>query len=130
MKVYYNKKLKALARELRNKSTLSEVLLWNELKRSKMRGYDFHRQKPVGNFIVDFYCFELRLIIEIDGASHIDKVEYDSERQKYLESVGFYVMRFDDREPKTDMVNVLRAIGGYIDEWEEKHTMNPPETHP
>jgi len=66
----YNPKLKQLARKLRNKSTKSEVLLWNYLKGKQIKGFDFHRQKPIGNYIVDFYCSELLLAIEIDGESH------------------------------------------------------------
>ena len=67
MKIYYNPKLKTLSGELRNNSTLSEVLLWNMLKSKKMKGYQFMRQKPTDNYIVDFYCSKLKLVIEIDG---------------------------------------------------------------
>ncbi len=67
MKIRYNPKLKALARELRKNSTLSEVLLWNHLKGGQMKGYQFMRQKPIDDYIVDFYCSKLTLIIEIDG---------------------------------------------------------------
>jgi very-short-patch-repair endonuclease len=56
MKIYYDSKLKQLSRDLRINSTLSEVLLWNELKARKMSGFQFMRQKPIGNYIVDFYC--------------------------------------------------------------------------
>jgi very-short-patch-repair endonuclease len=70
MKIQYNPKLKILARSLRNRSTLAEVLLWNQLKARKVRGYQFMRQKPIDNYIVDFYCSKLQLIIEIDGSSH------------------------------------------------------------
>lgn len=70
MKIYYNPKLKKLARELRNNSTLSEVLLWNQLKTRKMGGYQFMRQKPISEYIVDFFCNRLKLVIEIDGESH------------------------------------------------------------
>ena len=80
MKIYYNPKLKARARELRNNSTLAEVLLWNQLKARKMKSYQFMRQKPIGNYIVDFLCSKLKLVIEIDGESHVDKVEYDNKR--------------------------------------------------
>ena len=58
---------------LRKNSTLSEVLLWNELKGKKLMGIDFHRQKPIGNYIVDFFSPELRLVIEIDGITHAYK---------------------------------------------------------
>ena len=71
--IYYNKNLKAFSRKLRNNSTLSEVLLWSELKGRKILGYRFTRQKPLGKYIADFYCFELKLVIEIDGESHIGK---------------------------------------------------------
>ncbi len=77
MRIYYNPKVKKLARELRNDSTLSEVLLWNQLKARKMRGYQFMRQKPIGEYIVDFFCSKLKLVIEIDGESHVDKYEQD-----------------------------------------------------
>ncbi len=77
MRIYYNPKLKQLARNLRNHSTLSEVLLWNQLKRRQMMGYQFYRQRPIGNYIVDFFCPKLNLVIEIDGESHLDKNERD-----------------------------------------------------
>jgi len=72
--------LKEPARELRKNSTLSEVLLWRYLKGRQMLGHDFDRQKPIGNFIVDFFCNELMLAIEIDGDSHNAKVDQDIER--------------------------------------------------
>ena len=72
MKIYYNPKLKKLARNLRNNMTLPEVILWNQLKGRKL-GFDFHRQKPIDNYIVDFFCSKLKLIIEVDGNIHIDK---------------------------------------------------------
>jgi very-short-patch-repair endonuclease len=71
--------LKVLARELRRNMTLSEVLLWKELKNKSVLGYDFDRQRPIGNFIVDFYCKELALAIEIDGDTHIYRYDYDEE---------------------------------------------------
>jgi len=119
MKIHYNPKLKQRARELRKNSTLSEVLLWEELKSRKMLGYKFLRQKPIGNYIVDFFCNKLKLVIEIDGDSHTEeKFEYDINRQKWLESHGVNVLRFDDLEVKKDMNNVLSAIEGWIIDWE------------
>jgi very-short-patch-repair endonuclease len=73
----YNPELKYLARELRKNMTLSEVLLWNELKHKQILGCDFDRQRPIGNFIVDFYCKELSLVIEIDGDTHMYRYDYD-----------------------------------------------------
>lgn len=106
----YNPKLKEFARNLRNKSTLSEILLWKKLKGKQIRGYDFHRQKPLDNYIVDFFCNELMLAIEIDGRSHHYKVLADRERQNSLESFGVHFLRFTDYEVKTNMDNVIRVI--------------------
>ena len=120
MKIHYNPKLKPLARKLRNNSTLSEVLLWEELKNRKMLGYKFLRQKPIGNYIVDFFCNKLKLVIEIDGSSHTEeKYEYDMTRQEWLESKQITVLRFDDLEVKKDIDNVLMAIEGWIRNHEE-----------
>jgi very-short-patch-repair endonuclease len=83
----YNPKLKELARELRKNSTLSEVILWNEIKK-KAPGYEFHRQVPIDEYIIDFFCHELLLAIEIDGSTHDYKYDYDIYRQSRLEKYG------------------------------------------
>ena len=88
-----------------------------------MKGYKFNRQKPLLNYIVDFYCRRLNLVIEIDGASHNDRLEEDQKRQKELEAHGLSFLRFDDLEVKKDMNNVLRSIEFWIEEYETK---NPP----
>jgi very-short-patch-repair endonuclease len=107
--------LKSHAKELRKKGVLSEVLLWNQLKGRKMSGYQFIRQKPIGDYIVDFFCSKLRLVIEIDGESHDGRFRYDAERQKFLESIGLTALRFNDADVKRDMTNVLMAIEGWIE---------------
>ena len=96
--------------------TLSEVLLWQELKGKQMLGYDFDRQRPIDEYIVDFYCKELQLAIEIDGESHsTEKVaKNDIIRQRRLEELGVNVLRFDDLEVKTEMKYVLNAIYDWI----------------
>jgi very-short-patch-repair endonuclease len=106
----YNAHLKPLANKLRKDMTLSEVLLWNQVKNKQMEGVDFDRQKPILNYIVDFYCKDLMLAIEIDGNSHHFKESEDYHRQRELEKLGIYVLRFDDMEVKTDIENVLREI--------------------
>jgi very-short-patch-repair endonuclease len=116
MKLYYDPKLKELSRDLRKKRVLSEVLLWNNLKGRKMLGHQFARQKPIGRYIVDFYCPELRLVIEIDGESHRKRFQQDVQRQKDLEAMGLEVLRFADRKVKRDILNVLRGIDGWIEE--------------
>ena len=115
----YNQNLKALAKELRQNMTLSEVLLWNELSGKKMHGFDFDRQRPIDNFIVDFYCKELNLAIEIDGDSHDYKYEEDLKRQEKLESLGVLFLRFLDVDVKKDMNNVLREIEHWVLEHKE-----------
>lgn len=114
MKTYYNPKLKLLARNLRNHSTLSEVLLWNHLKGKQMMGFQFMRQKPIGNYIVDFFCSKLKLVIEVDGESHYLKEKKDMFRQKYLEQIGLKVIRFDDIQIKGDLDFVLQEIENWI----------------
>src|ERR1700741_527422 len=98
--ITYNKNLKTLARKLRNNMTFGEVLLWNELKGDKLWGFDFDRQRCIDNYIVDFYCKELRLAIEIDGMSHNfeETVLKDEIRQKRLESLGVRFIRFSEGE--------------------------------
>jgi very-short-patch-repair endonuclease len=114
----YNPKLKPLAKALRKNMTFSEVLLWNELKQKKMLEYDFDRQRPIENYIVDFYCKDLMLAIEIDGISHDveEIIENDEKRQKRLEEMDVNFLRFDDREVRKSMDNVLRTIEYWISE--------------
>jgi len=116
MKIYYERRLKNISRELRNNSTLSEILLWNELKSRKMQGYQFMRQKPIKRYAVDFYCSKLKLIIEIDGVSHYGKDEKDKERQEELEGLGLFFLRFDDLDIKYKMDEVVREIKKRIKE--------------
>ncbi|OFX37862.1 MAG: DNA methylase [Bacteroidetes bacterium GWA2_32_17] len=94
--------------------TLSEVLLWNELKQKKILNMDFDRQRPILNYIVDFYCKDLMLAIEVDGSSHNNKYEQDKIRQQELENEGVSFLRFDDLEVKKDMGNVLLVIENWI----------------
>ena len=112
----YNRKLKERARYLRNNSTLSEVLLWKYLKGKQRLGYDFDRQKSIDNYIVDFFCNELMLAIEIDGSSHDEKIEYDARRERRLRSLGLEVLHFTDGDVKRDVQAVVLAIDAWIEE--------------
>jgi len=119
--LYYNKNLKDLARKLRNNSTPAEVRLWSELLRSgNMKGYTFLRQRPVLNYIADFLCKELLLIIEVDGSSHEveKKWQKDRKRQSELEEHGFTVLRFTDEEIFHELDSVKLSIEGWIDEYD------------
>ena len=117
----YNPKLKEFARQLRNNSTKTEILIWQKFKRKQMYGYDFHRQKPIDNYILDFFCYELMLGIEIDGYSHdlIDVIEKDTKKTKKMKQFGITVLRFSDVQVLKVMENVLRAIEQYIIDFEK-----------
>ena len=117
----YNPKLKEFARHLRNNSTKSEIILWQKLKRKQMFGYDFHRQKPIDNYILDFFCNELMLGIEIDGYSHefLEVFEKDSRKTKKMNKLGINILRFSDFQVLKETENVLRAIEYFINEFEK-----------
>ena len=123
MKLYYNPKLKELARELRNNPTHAEKTLWYSLKNKEMKGYDFHRQKPLGNFIYDFYCFDLKLLIEVDGESHNDEeVKRNDERKNdYAKSIGFNMLRLIDEEVLGNPNKAAKKIEDYIDSYEKEN---------
>src|SRR5688572_26948580 len=117
MNNHYNKKLKTFAREHRNHSTKAEVRLWCELLRNKqMMGYPFLRQRSIDNYIVDFFCKELKLVIETDGISHTweGAEEKDKKRTKELEALGYKVLRFDDNDVMKDIDFVKVTIEDWI----------------
>lgn len=115
----YSPHLKEYARQLRKNSTLSEVLLWKNIK-NKGYGFQFHRQVPLLNYIIDFYCHELMLAIEIDGESHQFKYEYDVRRQGELEKLGIKFIRFSDIDIKVNMFSTLLSLEQTIKEIEAK----------
>src|SRR5690554_5494829 len=94
----FNPNLKKRAKALRKAGNLSEVLFWNQVKQKQFKGLDFDRQKIIGNYIVDFYCPNCNVVIEIDGSSHDDKEEYDAERDAYLESLGLTVIHISAKD--------------------------------
>jgi len=118
--IYYNPKLKMRARRLRNNGTATERIMWSRLKRGRMLGYDFHRQKPIGEYIVDFFCHELMHALEIDGSSHDNKQEYDARRQRKIESMGIAVLRFRNADVRFRMTDVLAELEDWIREKERE----------
>jgi very-short-patch-repair endonuclease len=106
------KSQKEIRQKLRNERSVSEKLLWYQLRNSKL-GYKFRRQQGIGNYIVDFYCPELKLVIEIDGPTHEmpDELKRDKDRQVFLESLGLKVKRYYNLEVKN-------GLGGVIDDLE------------
>jgi very-short-patch-repair endonuclease len=121
----YNPKLKELAKHLRKNSTQSEIKLWKALKGKQLNGFDFHRQKPLLDYIVDFYCAELNLVIELDGYSHFleETQEKDAIKQQQLEKLGLTVLRFTDNEVMNAFEDVMRVLEHFVLE----HTPNPSQ---
>ena len=108
--ITYNPRLTKIARTLRKNMTLSEILLWREIKGKKLCGYDFHRQKPIAEYVVDFYCPKLKLVIEIDGDSHDGKENADTIRQQKLESMGLTVLRFWDADIRANVDGIVEQL--------------------
>lgn len=111
------------ARELRNRGTPSERLLWERLRNKQLDGYKFRRQHPVSIFIVDFYCHELKFVIELDGEYHLSPQQQakDMDRTEILRSNGLQVIRFNNDEVETDLNRVLQHIKICIKEIKGNH---------
>ncbi len=106
----YNPRLKARAKELRKAGMLHEALMWNQLKRGSLNGLDFDRQKIIGNYIVDFFCAEKSVVIELDGSSHIDREEYNERRDAFLRSLGLTVLRI----PVSAVLGNMEGVVEYL----------------
>ena len=108
----YNKKLKPLSRKLRSQMTDAEIALWSKLRRKQLYNLQFYRQKPLGHFIVDFYCPSARLVIEIDGGQHYmeEGVVRDALRDAELNRMGLHVIRFSNHDVLVNMDGVIAQI--------------------
>ena len=102
--------IKSKARVLRKSMTNAEKLLWSKLRRRQLNGLYFRRQHPYGIYILDFFCHEVNLAVEVDGEIHLDKIFYDNERTEYLSSTGIRVIRFTNNDIETRMDYVLDKI--------------------
>jgi very-short-patch-repair endonuclease len=111
----YRKDLKLKARELRKNMTPAEKVLWAAIRRKSL-GVEFHRQVPMLDYIVDFYCHEIGLVLEVDGGYHNNQVLKDGIRQGRLEEKGVHFLRFTNEEVLSDMENVLATISERIKE--------------
>ena len=124
-KIPVNSTLDKYAKENRKNMTDEEKKVWYQI----LRGHDpeFHRQRIIGNYIVDFYCPKLKLIIEIDGYQHFfeENKEYDSKRTEYFEKLGFYVLRFENTEVKKDFENVRYIINNVCESLEKGINLAP-----
>lgn len=112
----YNANLKAPSRELRKNMTDAERLLWSRLRRKQLSGVQFYRQKPVGNFIVDFFAPAVSLVVEIDGSQHLEPEHQrrDALRDQYLADAGLKVLRFDNCQVLRETEAVVEQILGRI----------------
>ncbi len=119
----YNPALKQRAKELRKSGNLSEALFWNAVKNRQLNGLDFDRQRVIGNYIVDFYCHEYALVVEIDGSSHDDKQEYDLARDHYLEALGLKILHVRDMDVKQNLSVVAELVL-------QQAAATPPVGHP
>ncbi|HET8808914.1 MAG TPA: endonuclease domain-containing protein [Flavobacteriaceae bacterium] len=112
MKIHNKKILEGYRKKLRNNGTSAEVFLWTQLQKKKLKGRKFRRQHSIKNYIVDFYCPSERLIIELDGQVHFSQQaqEKDRERTRVLESLGFKVIRFENKMVFDFLPSVLKEI--------------------
>ena len=105
-----NKLLNERAKELRKAGNLAEVIFWQTFKDKKKFGFDIDRQVIIGNYIVDFFIPELGLVFEIDGSSHDDKIEYDAERDNFMQSLNLEVARISDLDVKKNIQSVYNFV--------------------
>ena len=102
------------ARQLRRSATLAEVRLWSRLRRKQLAGFRFRRQHPLGNYIVDFFCPEARLVVEADGGQHGEDNAHDAARTEWLEKCGYRALRFWNTDILASTEEVLAAILGAL----------------
>src|SRR5437667_9894849 len=108
----YNRRLKSRARSLRANLTDAEERLWARLRRKQILGVQFYRQKPIGNYIVDFFAPAVRLVVEVDGSHHFTptEAEHDRQRSEFLGQHGLRVLRFDDKQVLLELDSVAEEI--------------------
>ena len=122
----YNENLKELSRQLRKNMTDAERHLWAKIRMKQLKGYQFYRQKPIGDYIVDFFCPKARLVIEVDGSQHFSEemTEHDRLRDNYLTGLGLRVLRFANTDVLTHTESVIESIEEEIPPREIP--LNPP----
>ena len=112
----YNPKLKEYARSLRKNMTDAERMLWSRIRRRQLKEYQFFRQKIIGDYIVDFYCPNAKLIVEVDGGQHYgsEGKQKDEVRDNYMAQLGLKVLRFSDREVFEELEGVVEVIWRHL----------------
>ncbi len=124
----YNPDLKERARYLRTQMTDSEQELWSKLRLKQVVGVQFYRQKPIGDYILDFYAPKARLVVEVDGSQHLtpSQVQRDAQRDAYLAVLGLRVLRFSNSQVLKELDAVVKVIFHAILEGEGGNPPNPP----
>lgn len=119
----YNKKLKTNSRQLRSNSTDAEILLWSRLRRKQLLNVQFYRQKPIGNYIADFYAPLVKLIIEVDGGQHYEEkhLRKDQERDFFMRQQGLRTLRFNNLQVLQSINDVMDVIFNVLDSYLSKH---------
>lgn len=118
------------ARELRNSATDAERRLWQHLRLRQLGGFRFRRQVAIGGYIADFACPEVKLIVELDGGQHLDRVAYDARRTRMLEAKGYKVLRYWNDDVLVRMDTVLEDILRSLHELESNGKSTPPQSSP
>ena len=114
MRKIHNLKIqKVIRKKLRSSATPQEIILWSRLK-GKQLGCKFRRQQSLGKYIVDFYCPEKNLVIELDGWQHEEQIEYDKNRSNFLESLNLKILRFWNNDINNNLDNVILEIEKYL----------------
>jgi very-short-patch-repair endonuclease len=113
----YNKQIVSLAGHLRKNMTHPERILWSRIRLKQLKGYQFYRQKPIADYIVDFYCPKAKLVIELDGSQHksVGMIKKDSVKDTNLESLGLKVLRFNNNDVTENIDGVLERILSELD---------------
>jgi very-short-patch-repair endonuclease len=114
----YRPELKQIARNLRKNMTPAEIKLWQKIRRKQLKGIRFYRQRPIGNYIVDFCSFSPRLIIEVDGDTHYtdEAKQRDMKRDRFFQSMGFKILRFTNKDIIQNIDGVIETITKILDE--------------
>ncbi len=102
--------MKGHARALRQRMTEAEKLMWSKLRHRRLDGVKFKRQQPISGYVVDFVALDLKLVIEIDGGQHVDRLEKDAERTKILEESGYHVIQFWNHDVLGNIEGVLQVV--------------------
>jgi len=121
----YDPRLKGTARSLRSNPTDSEQRLWTRLRRKRILGVQFYRQKPIGRYVVDFYAPAVGVVVEVDGGQHFEPghAERDRQRTGYLQTQGLEVLRFSNHEVLAELDAVVQAIFAVVEA-----RRNPPQS--